>query len=58
MRYAGRVLPHDRPVVISIDPDHGEKFGGEVATIVSANLLSRMTPALVFDVPKRGAVKA
>jgi molybdopterin/thiamine biosynthesis adenylyltransferase len=58
IRYAGRVLPHDRPVVISIDPDNAVTFDGQVTMIVAANLLSRMTPALVLDLPDARIVSA
>jgi hypothetical protein len=51
MRYAGRVLPHDRPIVISLNADYAATYDGQVAAIVAANLLSRMTPALVLDLP-------
>jgi hypothetical protein len=50
-RYAGRVLPADRPIVISLDPSYGARFDGQVAAIVAVNLLARMTPSLVLDVP-------
>lgn len=55
-RYANRVLPHDRAIVISIDPDHASSFDGQVSAIVAANLLSRMTPALVLDIPQTSIV--
>jgi hypothetical protein len=51
MRYAGRVLPADRPIVVSLDRAHAATYDGQVAAIVSANLLARMTPALVLDIP-------
>jgi ThiF family len=52
MRYAGRVLPHERPIVISLDPVYGRTFAGQVAAIVAANLFARMTPNLAFHIPK------
>ena len=39
MRYAGRVLPHDRPIVISLDPAYARGFSGQVAEIVAAKLI-------------------
>ena len=48
MRYAGRVLAHDRPIVISLDPAYARTFSGQVAGIVAANLFARMTPNLAF----------
>lgn len=43
-RYAGRVLPHDRTILLRVDADYARRYDGQVATIVAANLLSRMTP--------------
>lgn len=51
LRYAGRVLAADRPIAISIDPLYAATYAGQVCTLVGANLLARMTPALVLDVP-------
>src|SRR6516225_5101853 len=52
MRYAGRVLPHARPVIISLEPAYARTFAGQVAAIVAANLFARMTPNLAFHVSK------
>jgi hypothetical protein len=51
LRYAGRVFPNDRPIVLSMGTDAATRYDGQVAAIVAANLLARMTPSLVFDVP-------
>jgi hypothetical protein len=51
VRYAGRVLPTDRAISISVDARYAASYAGQVCTLVSANLLARMTPALVLDVP-------
>jgi hypothetical protein len=51
LRYAGRILPPDRPVLLKADARYVSRYDGQVAAIVAANLLSRMTPALVLDLP-------
>jgi molybdopterin/thiamine biosynthesis adenylyltransferase len=51
MRYAGRVLSIDRPIAISVEPAYASTYAGQVCTLVAANLLSRMTPVVVLDVP-------
>jgi hypothetical protein len=58
MRYAGRALPHDRSIVVSLDPVYGQTFAGQVAAFVAANLFARMTPNLAFHVPKIEMVSA
>jgi molybdopterin/thiamine biosynthesis adenylyltransferase len=35
---------------LKVQPEFGARYDGQVATIVAANLLARMTPALAFDV--------
>ena len=50
MRYAGRVLPTDRPITLRLDPRYGATYAGQVALLVAANLLARMTPAIALDV--------
>jgi hypothetical protein len=57
LRYAGRVLPPDRVVTIKLDRAFGASYDGQVAAIVASNLLSRMTPSLVFDFPEVDIVK-
>src|SRR5437667_140236 len=58
MRYAGRVVPPDRPIVISLDSDYARSYDGQVAGLVGANLLGRMTPNLIFHVPNAEIVPA
>ena len=50
-RYAGRVLPHDRPILIRLDPAYAARYDGQVAAIVAANLISRMSPNVGFEIP-------
>jgi molybdopterin/thiamine biosynthesis adenylyltransferase len=52
MRYAGRVLPPDQPITIHVEPNYGRSYAGQVAALVAANLLARMTPNLAFSVPE------
>jgi len=52
MRYAGRVLPADKPVVVNLAPESAATFDGQVAAITAINLLARMTPALVLNIPE------
>jgi hypothetical protein len=51
LRYAGRVLDPDRPVLLRADPAYAARYDGQVAILVAANLFGRMTPALALDVP-------
>jgi ThiF family len=51
LRYAGRVLPVDRPIAISLDANYAATYDGQVSALVGANLLARMTSALVLDIP-------
>jgi hypothetical protein len=51
LRYAGRVLPNHRPIVLSMGTAAATRYDGQVAAIVAANLLARMTPSVVFDIP-------
>jgi len=50
-RYAGRVLPTDRPILLKLGAESAARYDGQVAAIVAANLLARMTPVVAFDVP-------
>jgi len=52
LRYAGRVLPPDRTITIKLDGEFAARYDGQVTAIVAGNLLARMTPSLVFDVPE------
>jgi hypothetical protein len=51
LRYAGRVLPQDRPILLRLPSESARSYDGQVSVIVAATLLSRMTPAVAFDVP-------
>jgi hypothetical protein len=51
LRYAGRVLPPERPIILKVSPQYATRYDGQVAVLVAANLLARMTPAVAFDVP-------
>ena len=51
LRYAGRILAPDRPILVRLSPEYASRFDGQVAALVAANLLARMTPAVGFDVP-------
>lgn len=51
LRYAGRVLDPDRWILLRADPAYAARYDGQVAILVAANLLGRMTPALALDVP-------
>ncbi len=52
LRYAGRVLPQDRSILLRLSPEYGARFDGQVAILVATNLLARMTPCIAFDVPE------
>lgn len=51
LRYAGRVLPPDRPILLRMPEESAGSYDSQVSVIVAATLLSRMTPAVAFDVP-------
>ncbi len=51
LRYAERVLPSHRPILVKLDARYAARYDGQVAALVAANLLARMTPALAFDIP-------
>lgn len=51
LRYAGRVLPTDRRIVVRADARYASRYDGQVAALVATNLLARMTPALTLDIP-------
>jgi hypothetical protein len=51
LRYAGRVLPPDRSIILKVSPQYAARYDGQVAVLVAANLLARMTPAIAFDLP-------
>lgn len=58
MRYAGRVLDPHRVIAITAEPDFLQRAEGQAAAIVTANLLARMTPAVVLafsDVAMHGS---
>ena len=51
LRYAQRVLDPNRWVLLRADPGYASRYDGQVAILVAANLLGRMTPALALDIP-------
>jgi hypothetical protein len=51
LRYAGRILPPDRPVLLRLPAESAARYDSQVSVIVAATLLSRMTPAVAFDAP-------
>jgi hypothetical protein len=51
IRYAGRTLSPDRPILLRLNTDYGSRYDGQVAVIVAANLLARMTPSVAFSIP-------
>jgi molybdopterin/thiamine biosynthesis adenylyltransferase len=52
LRYAGRVLPPDRPILVKLSAEYGTRYDGQVAVLVAANLLARMTPSVALCVPE------
>ena len=52
LRYARRVLPEDRPILIKVGVGSVARYDGQIAATVAANLFARMTPTLAFDVPE------
>jgi hypothetical protein len=51
LRYAGRILPPDRPILLKLPEESAASYDNQVSAIVATTLLSRMTPTLAFDVP-------
>jgi hypothetical protein len=51
IRYAGRVLDPERPVLLRADPSYAARYDGQVAVLMAANLLARMTPSVAVDIP-------
>jgi len=47
----GRVLDPTCCIVLQVAPEYVHRFETQVSLIVAANLLSRMTPNLAFDIP-------
>jgi hypothetical protein len=58
LRYAGRILPPGRAITIKLDRAFGARYDGQVTAVVMANLLARMTPSLVLDLPEIEVVPA
>jgi len=50
LRYAGRVLPPDRSILLRLPEESSASYDCQVSAIVAATLLSRMTPAVAFDI--------
>lgn len=51
LRYAGRVLDPAQWIALRVDPTFASTYQGQVAILTAANLLGRMTPSIVLDVP-------
>ncbi len=51
LRYAGRVLPPARPILLRLPEESAASYDNQVSAIVATTLLSRMTPAVAFDLP-------
>lgn len=51
--YRYKTLPLDpsKSVLLRLQPSFAESPGGQMATVVAANLLARMTPNVAFDIP-------
>jgi hypothetical protein len=49
LRYGARRLDHARRIALSATPDYLRRYDGQVAAIVAANLLSRMTPSVAIS---------
>ena len=47
----GRVLSTDHCIALRVDPAYAARFETQISLIVAANLLSRMTTNLAFDIP-------
>lgn len=50
LRYAGRVLDPEHWVLLRADAAYIARYDGQVAVLTAANLLARMTPAVVLDI--------
>ncbi|HEY7229837.1 MAG TPA: hypothetical protein VH558_05640 [Pseudolabrys sp.] len=51
LRYSDRRLDPDRWIAIAADAEYAGTYEGQVAIIVAANLLGRMTPSVAIAVP-------
>lgn len=51
LRYARRVLPPNRWILLCAEATYAERYDGQVAILTAANLLGRMTPAVAIDIP-------
>jgi molybdopterin/thiamine biosynthesis adenylyltransferase len=52
LRYEGRVLNPDRRIVLSADHSYIRRYDGQVAVLVAANILGRMSPSVSIDLPE------
>ena len=51
-RYPGaQLLPADRSVHVTVDPEYAATYAGQVAVITAASLFSRMTKSVAVQVP-------
>ena len=49
--YGATPLERDQRIALSVDPEYGRTFAGQVAFLTAANLIGRMTPSVSIDVP-------
>lgn len=52
LRYAERALDHNRVIRIKADDAYATSYDGQVAIITAVNLLGRMTPSVLLDMPE------
>jgi hypothetical protein len=45
------VLDHDRWILLRAESDYAARYEGQVAVLVAANLMARMTPSVAVDLP-------
>lgn len=57
LRCAGRVLDPSRWILLRLDRDYASRFEGQVAILVAANLMARMSPSVAIDVPDVAVVE-
>ncbi|MDX2240041.1 MAG: ThiF family adenylyltransferase [Leptolyngbyaceae cyanobacterium bins.302] len=52
LRYAGRTLNPEQWICIEVESKYASRYDGQVAVIVLANLLNRMTKSIAIDIPE------
>lgn len=55
---SAKPLDPNRTITLLADPIYAETYAGQVALLTGANLIGRMTPSVVIDVPDRIQVHA